>query len=146
MKKLQFFFAISLIVSSFCFIKCSRENNHDTDPAKVDKFSILHSMKGWELYSWPDGNGWNYSILTGTNRLKTYSEVTTNNIVIVGKESLMMLLDKFPANEEIFWISEGWLDRTWGGNYENLSLPDSNTIIEIEDYCIRKGLVLTVNY
>jgi hypothetical protein len=56
----------------------------------------------------------------------------------------MMLLDEFPAKEEIFWISEGWLERIWGGNYGNLSLPDSNTIIEIENYCIRKDLILSI--
>lgn len=145
MKKLQLLLAISLIVNSLSFIKCSTENNLDTDTTKLDRLSFSHSTKGWELYSWPNGNTWNYSITEGTNRLKTYDEVTTNAAPVVGKDSLMMLLDKFPANEEIFWISEVWLDRIWGGNYGDLSLPDSNTIIEIENYCIHKELILSIS-
>ena len=81
--------------------------------SKLDTISFSHSMKGWELYSWPSESDWNYSILIGTNRNKTYQEVTTNKISVVGKDSLKILLDKFPANEQIFWIGKPSGD-DWG--------------------------------
>jgi hypothetical protein len=102
-------------------------------------------MKGWELYSWPNGNDWNYSILVGTNRTKSYNEVTTNKIVVCGKDSLKMLLDKLPENEYIFWIGEEWLKSCWGNDYGDLSLPDNKTINEIKTYCEGKKLVLGIS-
>ena len=106
---------------------------------KLDTISFTHSMKGWELYSWPNGGDWNYSFLVGTNRAKTYDEVITNKIAVIGKDSLKMLLDKFPAKEELFWIG-----KRVGDGWENLSFPDTNTINEIKDYCVQKELVLNV--
>jgi hypothetical protein len=110
MKKAQIAFSISLVVASFSLIACSKENNQDYNSSKLDTLTISHSMKGWELYSWPNGNDWNYSLLEGTNRVKTYKEVTENKIVFTGIDSLRMVLDKFPAKEYIFWIGrDGYL-------------------------------------
>jgi len=108
--------------------------------SKLDTITFTHSMKGWELYSWPNGNDWNYSILIGTNRAKTYNEVVTNKASVIGKDSLKMLLDKFPAKEELFWTGK----RT-GTGWENLSYPDSKTIDEIKNYCAQKELILNIN-
>lgn len=107
--------------------------------SKLDTISFTPSMKGWELYSWPDGSVWNYSILIGTNRSKTYQEVITNKISVLGKDSLKILLDKFPAKEQIFWMGKR-LNDDWG----NISLPDIQTINEIKNYCTQKELVLNV--
>jgi hypothetical protein len=144
MKKIQILIVVSLIVTSVIFIKCSKGDNHNTGFGKLDTLSFSHSTKGWELYSWPNVNDWNYSILIGTNRLKSYNEVITNKIVIVGKDSLKMLLDKIPIKDEILWVGKGWLENAWHDNYGNLSLPEINTINEIKNYCSQKKLVLVV--
>jgi hypothetical protein len=147
MKSSQIIIVLLFIFVSFSFINCSKDKNQELDPVvllNLDTISFEHSLKGWELYSWPNGNDWNYSILTGTNRLKSYEEVTENEIIVFGKDSLKMLLDKFPVNEEIFWASEGWLDRIWGGNFGNLSLPDDKIINEIKSYCSQKELLLSI--
>ena len=96
------------------------------------------------MYSWPNGNDWNYSILIGTNRLKTYDEVTTNKIIVFGKESLKMVLDKLPEGEYISWIGKEWLDNNWRTNYGSLSLPDNNTINEVKNHCVQKKLLSDV--
>lgn len=100
--------------------------------------SFAHLMKGWELYSWPEGNDWKFSFLPGTNRIKTYDEVITNKTTATGKEALKLLLDKFPKKEYISWIGKLQDD---GGN---LSLPDQNTIDEIKNYASQKELELHV--
>ncbi len=34
-------------------------------------------MKGYELYSWKEGETWNYTLITATNRLKSFDESLT---------------------------------------------------------------------
>lgn len=100
--------------------------------------SFAHLMKGWELYNWAEGNDWKFSILPGTNRLKTYQEVITNKTTAVGIDALKLLLDKFPKNEYITWIGKLQDD---GGT---LSLPDQAAIDEIKNYARQKELELNV--
>ena len=126
---------------------CSKDSTQIQEPTNqldLDKLTFTHSMKGWELYSWPDGNDWNYSILTGTDRLKSYEEVTTNQVIVTGKDSLKMVLDKFPTDEMILWIGRGWLERCWGGGMHDLSLPPQEILDEISAYCTRKHLTLQI--
>jgi hypothetical protein len=148
MKSVLFLISLSLIVSLFGFTECSNEEDLQAFPVatiKLDTLSFSTSMKGWELYSWPNGDDWNYSILPGTNRVKSYEEVTTNRILVLGIDSLKMILDKLPENENIFWIGEEWLERCWGTDYGDLALPDFITILEIEAYCIQNNLHLFLN-
>jgi len=147
MKKINILLVVTLIITSISFIRCSNEIDREfvpVDDLDLDELSFTHSMKGWELYSWPNGNDWNYSILIGTNRLKTYDEVTTNKIIVFGKESLKMVLDKLPEGEYISWIGKEWLDNNWRTNYGSLSLPDNNTINEVKNHCVQKKLLLDV--
>jgi len=38
---------------------------------------LPRSVKGYELYSWRSGGTWQFTLITGTNRLKTYLLPTT---------------------------------------------------------------------
>jgi hypothetical protein len=144
MKKLKFILILFLI---WILAGCSKDETQIQEPEhQIDINSLIfaHSMKGWELYSWHNGNDWNYSILIGTDRLKTYDEVTKNEIVVTGKDSLKMVLDRFPAGETITLIGRGWLERCWGGNFNNLSLPPKDIIDEIKQYCSNINLILQI--
>lgn len=134
-----------LIVVSLALSHCSKDNpgNGRFD---MDTLTFERSMKGWELYSWPGEKDWNYSLLMGTNRIKTLEEVTGNRIVVAGTVSLEMLLGKLPENEEIFWVGRGWLQGCWGGSYGDLALPESKIIQEIKEFCTREKLVLRVDH
>jgi hypothetical protein len=126
---------------------CSRDQNPFQSPANsldMDALSFPHSMKGWELYSWPAGDTWMYSILQGTNRLKTYEEVTKNTVKVTGEDSLKMVLDKLPENENILWIGQGWLENCWGEGYHDLSLPPQEILDQITEYCTNHHLVLQI--
>lgn len=138
---------VLLLVVSVNFVHCSKEAQQQpsaVNKINLDSISFSHLMKGWELYSWPNGNDWNYSILLGTNRAKSYLEVTTNQLVVYGKDSLKMLLDKFPAGEYLFWAGKGWLGNSWSDNFGYLALPDNATKLEIENYCIQRKIVLSI--
>jgi hypothetical protein len=147
MKTIWIFLSVAFFITSFHFTGCSKENDREFKPVaqiNLDTITFSHSMKGWELYSWPNGKKWNYSLLPGTNRLKSYEEVTRNKIIVTGIDSLKLLLAKLPENEEITWIGEGWLKQIWGGGYGDLCLPDTEIIDEIRAFCVRENLYLTV--
>lgn len=141
---IQFLVSISLIITLLSLSGCSKNVNNNEVNLNIDTITFSPSMKGWELYSWTDANRWNYSLLMGTDRLKSYAEVTENLIKVSGEDSLKLLLDKLPAGEEIHWAGKGWLNTTWNSNYGTLALPDGNTVNEIKSYCNLKGLVLII--
>ena len=141
-RRIALVFGLLILISA-----CSREKSHIQQPVKhldLDTLTFPHSMKGWELYSWPRGDDWNYSILIGTDRLKSYEEVTTNDVIVTGKDSLKIVLDKFLKNELIIWIGRGWLERCWGDNIHDLTLPPQGTIDEIKEYCKNNYLTLEI--
>lgn len=151
MKTKQILFLLlsgSLLLNASC-IKENKEEKVNTK-SDFDTLAVPHSMKGYELYSWPEGNKWYFSLLAGTNRTKTYTEVTSDTstevhlITVTGIDALKLVLDRFPENEDITWIGKDWLQSTWGGNYGNLQLPQQNYIDEIIKFCSQKKLNLQV--
>ena len=89
------------------------------------------SMKGYELYSWQDGNQWNFSLLVGTNREKTLEEIKAENTVLHGVDALASALEQMPAGQYIIWSSR-----------ETLSFPAEEVIEQIEKVCTDRGLIL----
>jgi len=76
------------------------------------------AFKGIELYSWNPGDGtWHFSLLPGTNRQKTSSEITNSEVAIVGIDNLKQRLSALAKGEIIFWrniasepVSSGFFD------------------------------------
>ena len=90
------------------------------------------SMKGYELYSWQDGNQWNFSILVGTNREKTLDEIKSADTVLHGIDTLTSALEQMPAGQYITWSSR-----------ETLSFPPDDIIEQVENICTDRGLILS---
>jgi hypothetical protein len=134
------------------FVACTKDSKEEKSATKsfLDTLEVPHEMKGYEIYSWTEGNDWYFSVMTGTNRTKTYEEVISNNtavlhlITVTDIDTLKLVLEKFPENEYITLIGEGWLQRCWGSNYGNLQLPPQNYIEDIIRICIQKKLNLQV--
>ncbi|HEX8708697.1 MAG TPA: hypothetical protein VF723_10685 [Pyrinomonadaceae bacterium] len=101
--------------------------------AQSDDAARARSMKGHELYSWRARGGWYFSLLVGTNRLKSYAEVTSRRVRIGGVAALKRELGKLPAGEEVFWSS---------GRLRGLSLPPPRIVEELRAYCERRGVRL----
>ena len=91
------------------------------------------SMKGYELYSWQDGNQWKFSILVGTNREKTLDEIRSSEVVLSSVDELKSRLEEIPAGQYITWSSR-----------ETLSLPPDDILKQIEQTCKDEGLILTI--
>ncbi len=107
---------------------------------------LPHAMKGYELYSWPVDEEWHFTLITGTNRLKTVEEITTGEDVIdtggwvrisvVGVDPLKDALRRLPAGEPVFWVG-GWYLL-----FDKLTLPPQAVINEVKAYCQELGLDL----
>ncbi len=110
------------------------------------------SMKGYELYSWQVGEEWNFTLVTGTNRTKTFDEIIASEnsvdpqgyvkLTVSGVENLKKLLALLPAGEQIVW---GGMDL--GGQVPEgtvyLTFPPSEMLAEMKTYCSGLGLTLT---
>ena len=92
---------------------------------------FAESMKGYELYSWQEGNSWKFSLLTGTNREKSLDEIKSADVVLSGVEALEAALQQMPAGQYLTWSSK-----------ETLSFPPQDIIERVEKACEEQGLIL----
>lgn len=144
-------FLLLLVLPWIC-IACNKEQKEEQAITKsdFDTLNVPHLMKGYEIYSWPEGTKWYFSVMVGTNRIKTYAEVISTTpseihlITVTGIENLKMVLARFPENEYITWMGKGWLQSAWGSNFGNLRLPPQNYIDDITQFCTQKKLNLQV--
>ena len=97
-------------------------------------------MKGIELYSWREGdsNRWHFSLLEGTNRLKTYEEITAFSIIGILKlrRAISRLDTKY-----IVWkdLSNGSEERNYILEFE---LPPLQAMKSLKRYCDLLGIEL----
>ena len=121
-------------------------------PSAIAVTPLPHSMKGYELYSWQAYDQWHFTLITGTNRVKSLEEIISNeNIVtadgwvkisVQGVDAIQNVLSGLPQYEEIFWA-----DRVESAqNQANpVALPPQEVIDIIREYCKQTGLELHVN-
>jgi hypothetical protein len=111
-------------------------------------------MKGYELYSWKSGRGWRFTLITGTNRLKTLAEVTSPEsivegdwvkITVEGVPELKAILDRLPSGTHVGW----WKKRDLlPGSLippARLALPPSPLVEEIRSHSTALGIQLNVS-
>jgi len=148
--KVQHVFLGLICFALFAITNCTKETNFELDLSKftgvkLDTITFSHSMKGWELYSWPVSEKWKYSLMMGTNAIKTYDQVVNNKISVIGEDSLKVLLNKMPRNEEIVWLGKIWLQNSWQDGYSGvLVLPPRSNQIEVKEFCDNHSLKLTI--
>jgi hypothetical protein len=120
-----------------------------TMPSATTVNKLPHSMKGYELYSWPEYSQWYFTLITGTNRNKTLEEIISNaNIIsedgwvhihVVGVDAIKTVLSRLPQNEEILWLARLRSEQTPQGGV-NITLPTGPTIDTIKEHAGRCGL------
>lgn len=113
-------------------------NNQTPEVSLLDTVTFQKNMKGWELYSWVSGSDWNYSLMVGTNRLKTFDEIIHNKVVVRGKENVKILLGKLPDYEQVLWAGNRFAG--------SLQLPSQSIIDEIKTFCNSEKITLAVLY
>jgi len=124
-------------------------------PASEDR-RLPASMKGYELYSWHDTakDAWIYTLITGTNRNKTWDEISAPEneiraegwvkITVTGTAMLRSVMGRFPEGAEVFWIGPRGSPATVE-LADHLALPDARTVRTLRAYVRRLDCQLYVN-
>ena len=117
--------------------------------APVDE--LPHSMKGYELYSWSENGQWHFTLITGTDRIKTIEEITSKEDFIsetgwvkiqgVGADTIKDVLSRLPEGESVFWCDELHIGQS---TETNLQLPPEQIADAIEEYAKQCGLDFVV--
>jgi len=121
-----------------------------TEPlAAVDE--LPHSMKGYELYSWLEDDQWHFTLITGTNRIKTIEEINSKGDVIsetgwvkiqvVGADAIKDVLSRLPEGESVFWCDELHIGQS---TETDLQLPPEQIADAIVEYAKQCGLDFVV--
>jgi hypothetical protein len=143
-----------LSVAACLLSSCGQFERSHPVPTAWDT-ALPHSAKGYELYSWPadEGQGWQYALITGTNRLKTYEELVSAEdgisesgwlrISASGAEQLKALLSRLPDGESVIWLGSDWLEQM-GVPAGRIQLPGGDLIDEIARHCRQAGVELSV--
>jgi hypothetical protein len=89
-----FFLATVLIVSTGV-------KSAEADPFRAE----ASQLKGFELYSWKDKNDkWVYSLVGGTNRIKTEDEVKAERNQIKTVDELKKAFARLGEGQHVYWI------------------------------------------
>ncbi len=114
---------------------------------------LSHSMKGYELYSWKVSEQWHFTLIVGTNRIKTFDEIVSPNDVVSegrvvkisaeGVDAIKAALGRLAKGEEIFWDGR-CLDQPQTGAGA-LAFPPDKIISDVRGRCEELGLSLHVN-
>src|SRR2546423_13671839 len=121
---------ITIMVVAFLLFGCCQASLAQSRDATLPR-----SMKGYELYSWKSRGEWYFSLLIGTNRLKTFGEVSSPKTRVRGVRALKARLNQLAASEELAW-SARLVSRT--------VLPPEQIVDEVKRYCERRGVVMRI--
>lgn len=84
------------------------------------------SLKAYELYSWQIEADWYFTLVVGTNRLKTCDEVMSPDVRVRGIEALKRASNLVPSGEQVLWSTQ---------HVPKMTLPPVEIIDEIRAYC-----------
>ena len=112
-------------------------------PNKTSGRAERVAFKGIELYSWQNQSGqWCFSLLYGTNRDKSYREVTASELTLVGVTNLKKRLNALAEGESVFWLT-GTADGPKDGN-PPLTQPPDQVAEEVITYCRQRHITVHV--
>ena len=103
-------------------------------------------MKGYEVFSWKENGHWHYSLLPGTNRSKTYEEITSKTTVIVGTSNFESELKRLPKGANLLWQSDApvGVKRPASSDATSFKHPSRKRINRIRALCDKLGIKLTL--
>ena len=145
-------FLILVTVVIFLLSQCVPLSVNTPTPSAIAVNPLPHSMKGYELYSWLADDQWHFTLITGTNRIKSLEEIISNEntvtadgwvkISVRGVDAIQTVLSGLPQHEEIFWSNR--LEQTQT-QANPITLPPQEIIDIVQEYCKQSGLELYVS-
>lgn len=103
-------------------------------------------MKGYQLFTWHEKGRWHYSLLPGTNRDRTYEEITAPATVIIGTSAFESELKRLPRGAEVFWQSDAppKMKRPVPGVLMSFKHPSRKRIERVKTLCEKLGIALSL--
>lgn len=90
-------------------------------------------MKGYELYSWESSGTWYFSLLVGTNRLKTMEEIQAPATALKGIDELKPVLESLASGQYVSWTTKA-----------PLAFPPDEMVQQVQQICQAQGLELFI--
>jgi hypothetical protein len=113
--------------------RCAGFEPHDVKTWCGSGRASRPAFKGYELYSWKRSDGdWLYSLLPGTNRLKTKEEIAAAGTDF---DALKKHLSALAVNEQVLWVP---------AISEKAALPDAGTVADLQAFCETMHIQLEV--
>lgn len=98
------------------------------------------AFKGMELYSWQNKSGeWQYAVLEGANRNKTWDEIQSTPLDLQGVENAIA---RMAIGESLFWMNNVY--DTSSGQVLNLPLPPDTVVNELKEFAREKQVGLYI--
>jgi hypothetical protein len=107
--------------------------------AKQDR-QLDHATKGWELRSWLEEDTWHYSLLVGTNRMKTCEEIASTESAKPSVSALKEELARLRAGEEVYWTQAG----STPSGCRDFTYPPEDVVGDLSAYCDDMGIGLHI--
>lgn len=103
-------------------------------------------MKGYQLFTWKEKGRWHFSLLSGTNRERSYTEITTGPAVAVGMGEFEGALKRLPRGSEVLWQSDAppGIKRPSSSEMISFKHPSRKRIERIRSQCDKLGIKLTL--
>lgn len=117
MKKIAFLLMVGLLLAGCC--------------PKVG--SDGESMKGYELYTWQEGEQWYFALLEGTNRLKADEEILSAGIFLNSPDDVRDVLKRLAPGQFVTWRA-----------LERFPLPSDSIVQQVQLTCSDLGLECSV--
>lgn len=121
----------------------------------LDKFPnpLPESLKGYELVSWQSDSDWNFTLITGTNRSKSFDELMTPDsqvtadgfvkITVSSVASIKQVLAMLPADTEVFWSGMDLSGQVPDGTVY-FAYPEKSVKDELISFCAKRDVKLEV--
>lgn len=113
--------------------------------------ALPKSAKGYELYSWQNGSDWNFTLITGTNRTKSFEEIIAPEntlssdgfvkLSVTGIEEIKNVLSLLPAGEQVFWAGMDLTGQVPSGTVY-LTFPAQSMINDLTRFCAQRKISL----
>lgn len=109
------------------------------------------SLKGYELLSWRYEGDWIFTLMTGTNRAKSFEEILTAEnqystdelikITVRGVEELKVVLARLPRGEQINWGGMNLAGEVPASTLY-FTFPPDEIVEEVVKFCRDAGIIL----
>jgi hypothetical protein len=140
---------VMFLLLAVLLFSCSGEQSSEVDQSlRTSELPVLPSstrpaqtaFKGMELYSWQSGEGeWLFSVMYGTNRVKTVEEVQANAMDF---EGVMQSFCEMAVGEMVIWKLEAM--NYSSGDFVKLPFPPQGLVSELEEQAAQCEIELVI--